>query len=72
MTQQFTPEEIATQYEDALVYVNLINGPKPENKSDEEWEVLVANYKQFLLTVLAQTFWTTENLTPFETAAMNS
>jgi hypothetical protein len=69
MTQQFTPEEIATQYEYAMASVNLINGPKPQDKSAEEWEDIVASHKLFLLTVLAQTFWTTEDLSPFQTAA---
>lgn len=69
MEQQFTAENIAAQYEEAIDCVNFINGSKPENVSDEEWTTIIARKKQFLLTVLAQPFWTTEDLTPIRTAS---
>ena len=69
MEEHNTEELIDAQYQEALDSVNLINGPKPENVSEEEWNKTVARHKEFLLTVLAQTFWTTEDLTPLREAS---
>lgn len=64
-----TPEEIAQHYSAAMDSVNLINGDKPEQMSDEEWADCVARNKEHLNIMLAKDFWTTEDLTPLQAAA---
>ncbi len=64
-----TPEEIAKHYSAAMDSVNLINGEKPENTTDEEWADTIARNKEHLKIMLAKDFWTTEDLTPLEAAA---
>ena len=67
--QQPTAEEIARHYAAALDSVALINGVKPEGLEDAEWADTVARNKEHLRIMLAKTFWTTENLTPLQTAS---
>jgi hypothetical protein len=65
-----TPEEqIAKHYAACLDSVNLINGGKPENTTDEEWAATLERNKEHLSIMLAKDFWTTENLTPLQKAA---
>jgi hypothetical protein len=64
-----TPEQIAKHYSAAMDSVNLINGDKPENMTDEEWADCVARNKEHLNIMLAKDFWTTEDLTPLQNAA---
>lgn len=66
---QITPEEIAQHYAACMDSVNLINGDKPENISDEEWADTIARNKEHLNIMLAKDFWTDEDLTPLEDAA---
>ena len=65
---EITAEEIARHYSAALDSVNLINGAKPEDMTDEDWADTVARNKEHLKIMLAKDFWTTEDLTPFENA----
>jgi len=67
--EQPTAEEIAKHYSAAMDSVNLINGSKPEDMSDEDWADTVARNKEHLQIMLAKTYWTTEDLTPLRTAA---
>ena len=69
MTQEVTAEEIAQHYTAALDSVNLINGDKPENTTDEEWAGTIARNKEHLNIMLAKDFWTTEDLAPLQAAA---
>jgi hypothetical protein len=69
LVQEVTAEQIAQHYKAALDSVNLINGTKPENTSDEDWADTIARNKEHLKIMLAKDFWTTENLTPLRTAA---
>lgn len=64
-----TAEEIARHYSAAMDSVNLINGEKPENTTDEEWADTIARNKEHLRIMLAKTWWTTEDLSPLEAAA---
>lgn len=66
---ELTAEEIAKHYSAAMDSVNLINGDKPEQMSDEEWADCVARNKEHLNIMLAKDFWTTEDLTPLQAAA---
>ena len=69
LTQEITVEEIARHYSAAMDSVNLINGEKPENTTDEEWADTIARNKEHLRIMLAKDFWTTEDLTPLQNAA---
>jgi hypothetical protein len=64
-----TPEQIAQHYSAAMDSVNLINAGKPENMTTEDWTDCLARNKEHLEIMLAKDFWTTEDLTPLQTAA---
>jgi hypothetical protein len=67
--EQPTAEQIAQHYSAAMDSVNLINGAKPENTSDEDWADTIARNKEHLNIMLAKDFWTTEDLGPLRAAA---
>jgi len=64
-----TAEEIAQHYSAAVDSVNLINGVKPENTTQEEWTATVARNKEHLQIMIAKSFWTNEDLAPLQAAA---
>jgi hypothetical protein len=64
-----TAEEIARHYSAAMDSVNLINGDKPEQMSDADWANCLSRNKEHLKIMLAKTYWTTEDLTPLQTAS---
>ena len=64
-----TSEQIAQNYKAALDSVNLINGGKPELMSDADWADTLKRNKEHLTLMLAKDYWTTEDLTPLQTAA---
>jgi len=64
-----TPEEIAQNYKASLDSVALIQAGKPEGMTAEDWADCLARNKEHLKIMLAKEFWTTENLTPLETAS---
>ena len=68
LVQEITAEEIARHYSAAMDSVNLINGEKPENTTDEEWADTIARNKEHLRIMLAKDFWTTEDLQPLHDA----
>jgi hypothetical protein len=67
-TFTFTPEQIAKSYTSALDSVALINTlvAKP-TKTAEEIATIKRNVDH-LKIIVARTYWTTEDLTPFNTA----
>lgn len=67
--EQPSPEEIARHYSAAMDSVNLINAGQPEKMSAEDWADTVARNKEHLKIMLAKDFWTTEDLTPLQTAS---
>lgn len=69
LTQEITAEEIARHYSAAMDSVNLINAGKPEDMADDEWADTVARNKEHLKIMLAKDFWTTEDLSPLESAS---
>jgi len=69
MNDIITAEEISQHYKAAMDSVNLINGDKPENTTDEEWEATVTRNKEHLKIMLEKDFWTTEDLSPLQAAA---
>ena len=68
-SQTPTAEQIAKHYSACMDSVNLINGGKPEGMDDAEWADCVASNKEQLKIMLSKDFWTTENLTPLQTAS---
>ena len=63
-----TPEQIARHYSAAMDSVNLINGAKPNFMSDADWTDTLKRNKEHLEIMVAKTYWTTEDLTPFHSA----
>ena len=63
-----TSEEIARHYSSALDSVALINSTKPEMMTDSEWTDTLKRNKEHLEIMVAKTYWTTEDLTPFHSA----
>jgi hypothetical protein len=49
--------------------VALINAGQPELMTAEDWANCLARNKEHLKIMLAKDFWTTENLTPLQTAS---
>ena len=69
MENEITVEQIAQNYSAALDSVNLINGGQPEGMTDADWADCLSRNKEHLKIMLAKDFWTTENLTPLQTAS---
>ena len=70
MIDTLTPEQIAQHYKAAMDSVNLINGGKPEFMTDADWADCVKRNKEHLNIMIAKDFWTTEDLTPLQAAAI--
>tara|TARA_R110000868_G_scaffold411446_1_gene704005 strand:- start:648 stop:863 length:216 start_codon:yes stop_codon:yes gene_type:complete len=62
-------QQIAKHYSAAMDSVNLINAGQPEGMTAEEWADTLKRNKDHLLIMLAKDYWTTEDLTPLETAS---
>jgi hypothetical protein len=69
MNETLTPKQIAQHYSAAMDSVNLINGGKPEGMTDADWTDCLSRNKEHLKIMLAKDFWTTEDLTPLQTAS---
>ena len=67
--ENITPAQIAQHYSAAMDSVNLINGDKPEQMSDADWADCLSRNKEHLKIMLAKDYWTTEDLTPLQTAS---
>ena len=63
-----TAEEIARHYSSAMDSVNLINGDKPSMMTDAEWTATLKRNKEHLEIMVAKTYWTNQDLTPFNNA----
>jgi hypothetical protein len=61
-----TAEEIAKQYSSAMDSVNLVAELKAKATLTVEEADCLARNVEHLGIMLAKTFWTTENLTPFQ------
>jgi len=62
-------QQIAKHYSACMDSVNLINAGQPEGMTAEDWADCLARNKEHLKIMLAKDFWTTEDLTPLETAS---
>ena len=69
MENEITAEQIAQHYSACMDSVNLINGGQPESMTDADWADCLSRNKEHLKIMLAKDFWTTENLTPLQTAS---
>lgn len=63
-----TAQDIAQGYKSALDSVALIKSAKPSGWSDEDWADCVSRNKEHLRFMLAQPWWTTEDLNPLRDA----
>jgi hypothetical protein len=68
--EQLSAEQIAQHYSAAMDSVNLINAGKPERMTDAEWADCLSRNKEHLEIMIAKDFWTTEDLTPLQQAAV--
>jgi len=68
--ENLTPEQIAQHYSAAMDSVNLINGGKPEGMTDADWADTLKRNKEHLSIMIAKDFWTNEDLTPLQAAAI--
>jgi hypothetical protein len=66
---ELTQAQIAQHYKAAMDSVNLINAGQPEGMTAEDWADCLARNKEHLKIMLAKDYWTTEDLTPLETAS---
>ena len=68
MSDTLTAEEIAQHYSAAMDSVNLINDlMAQDSRTTEEQETVARNVKHLQIMV-AKDYWTTEDLTPFNSA----
>jgi hypothetical protein len=70
INETLTPEQIAKHYSAAMDSVNLINGGKPESMTAEDWADCLSRNKEHLVIMLAKDYWTTEDLSPLQAAAV--
>jgi len=69
MNELTEAQQIAQHYKACMDSVNLINAGQPEGMTAEDWADCLARNKEHLKIMLAKDFWTTENLSPLETAS---
>ncbi len=68
MTDTPTTEEIAEHYTAMGHSVDLINGDKPENMTDEEWTACIERNKEHLRAMVEKDYWTNEDMTAVNAA----
>jgi hypothetical protein len=66
--ENLTTEQIAQHYSAAMDSVTLLNAGQPDDMSDDDWADCVSRNVEHLQIMVAKDFWTTEDLTPFNTA----
>jgi len=66
--EQPTAEQIAKHYSACLDSVNLINGGKPEQMSDEDWAYTIARNVAHLEIMVAKDFMQDQDLAPLQAA----
>jgi len=71
MNELTEAQQIAQHYSSAMDSVNLINAGKPTDwiGTDADWADCLARNKEHLKIMLAKDYWTTEDLSPLETAS---
>ena len=61
-------EQIAQNYTAMGHSVDLVNGSKPSNKTDEEWTKIVNRNKEHLRLMISKDYWTDEDMTAVNAA----
>ena len=69
MNIETTPEQITKHYSSAMDSVNLINALKAKPALNAEDTGTLARNQGHLVIMLAKEYWTTEDLTPLQSAA---
>jgi len=67
--ETLTAEQIAKHYSACMDSVNLINAGQPEDMTDADWADTLKRNRDHLAIMLAKDYWTTEDLTPLQTAS---
>jgi hypothetical protein len=70
MIIETTPEQIEKHYSSAMDSVNLINALKAKPVLNAEETDRLARNQEHLVLMLAKDYWTTEDLTPMQSAAV--
>ena len=65
---EITEEQIAANYAAMSDSVNLINGSKPEEYTDEEWNAAIERNKEHLRIMVAKDYWTDEDMSAVNAA----
>jgi len=68
MSDTLTAEQIAEHYSAAMDSVNLINDLMAQDSRTTEEQETVARNVEHLQIMVAKSYWTTEDLTPFNDA----
>jgi hypothetical protein len=68
MIIETTPEQIAKHYSSAMDSVNLINALKAKPSLNAEETDRLSRNVEHLVIMLAKDYWTTEDLTPLQSA----
>tara|TARA_R110002012_G_C11526192_1_gene600021 strand:- start:13 stop:228 length:216 start_codon:yes stop_codon:yes gene_type:complete len=68
MSNKPTTEQIAAHYTAMGHSVDLINGSKLDNMTDEEWTKTVDRNKEHLRLMVAKDYWTDEDMTAVNAA----
>ena len=68
MELELTAEQIAKHYLACMDSVNLINGEKPENTTEEEWADTIARNVAHLEIMVAKDFMQDQDLAPLQAA----
>ena len=68
--EEITQEQIARHFSACMDSVNLIQAGQPEGMTAEDWADCLARNKEHLKIMLAKDFWTTEDLSPLQTASV--
>ena len=68
MSDTLTADEIAGHYSAAMDSVNLINALMAQDSRTSEEQDTVSRNVEHLQIMVAKSYWTTEDLTPFNNA----
>jgi hypothetical protein len=63
-----TADEVQRHYNAAMHSVDLLNGDKPDEMDQAEWDDTVARNVEHLKIMVAKDYWTTQDLTPLNAA----
>ena len=66
---ELTAVEIAAHYAACGDSVALINAGKPDDMEDADWVDCLARNKEHLVLMLAQDYWTSEDMTAITAAS---